>query len=598
MADRKITELANITGANLADADEFVVVDASADETKAITFGELKSGLDTATGFVRITGDTMTGALDVQSTITADGLTVETDQGNISISSTASLINFERAGSSYLRATNAAGNFFFITGGDEFVTLRRMAISSDGDISFYEDTGTTAKFFWDASAESLTLGGSSEPSVAAGELNLVGPSTTNNTAQASLSFYDGGSNDLASIQSYRGGSFSDGELAFEVAQGGAAPAEAMRIDSSGNVGIGISNPFYNLVVSSGGASGIEFAPAYSGTANLVQHYSRSGAVYVDAVNEAAQHRFNIGGSEKMRIDSSGNVGIGTGSPSDTAGFGTTLDIQGTTGGILYLRDSSSPTTQYGYIGYYGQGTERLDISNANSSGTIRLSTAGTERMRLDSNGNLLVNRSSAFTTAKTEIQSDAGDPLTLALNTINTDGNILSFYKAGAPVGSIGSYSGTDTYVTGGSGNSTGVVITSGAVVPSGSAGATNTNVNLGLSVAGRRFKDLNLSNAVIQSLVKATTTATTQVAIETFAHASHDGAKVVITAATSADTYVTELLIATNGTTAVATEYGQIGTGSALATYDVDISGADVRILATPASTTSTTFRVAMTLT
>ena len=64
MADRKITELANITGANLADADEFVVVDASADETKGITFAELKSGLDTATGFVRITGDTMTGDLN------------------------------------------------------------------------------------------------------------------------------------------------------------------------------------------------------------------------------------------------------------------------------------------------------------------------------------------------------------------------------------------------------------------------------------------------------------------------------------------------------------------------------------------------------
>ena len=113
-----------------------------------------------------------------------------------------------------------------------------------------------------------------------------------------------------------------------------------------------------------------------------------------------------------------------------------------------------------------------------------------------------------------------------------------------------------------------------------------------------KRFKDLYLSNAVVQDGVKQTTTATTQVTLETFAHASHDGAKVVITAATSADTYVTELLIATNGTTAVATEYGQIGTGSALATYDVDISGADVRILATPASTTSTTFRVAMTLT
>ena len=108
----------------------------------------------------------------------------------------------------------------------------------------------------------------------------------------------------------------------------------------------------------------------------------------------------------------------------------------------------------------------------------------------------------------------------------------------------------------------------------------------------------VKLHEDLVQDEVKATTTATTQVAIDTFPHASYDGAKAVITAATSADTYVTELLIATNGTTAVATEYGQIGTGSALATYDVDISGSDVRILATPASTTSTTFRVAMTLT
>lgn len=73
MADRKITELTNITGANLADGDEFVVVDASADETKALTFAELKAGLDTSTGFVRISGDTMTGTLGVP----------EIDQGKI-----------------------------------------------------------------------------------------------------------------------------------------------------------------------------------------------------------------------------------------------------------------------------------------------------------------------------------------------------------------------------------------------------------------------------------------------------------------------------------------------------------------------------------
>ena len=63
MADKKISQLTNITGADLVSADEFVVVDNSLNETKAITFEELKNAFDTATGFVRITGDTMTGNL-------------------------------------------------------------------------------------------------------------------------------------------------------------------------------------------------------------------------------------------------------------------------------------------------------------------------------------------------------------------------------------------------------------------------------------------------------------------------------------------------------------------------------------------------------
>ena len=40
-----------------------------------------------------------------------------------------------------------------------------MRIYNNGDISFYEDTGTTPKFFWDASAESLGIGTSSPQSI-------------------------------------------------------------------------------------------------------------------------------------------------------------------------------------------------------------------------------------------------------------------------------------------------------------------------------------------------------------------------------------------------------------------------------------------------
>jgi O-glycosyl hydrolase len=94
-----------------------------------------------------------------------------------------------------------------------------------------------------------------------------------------------------------------------------------------------------------------------------------------------------------------------------------------------------------------------------------------------------------------------------------------------------------------------------------------------------------------------ATLTTTSQTSIATFAVATFDAAKVVITANNGTDTYITELLVAHDGTTAVATEYGQLSTDTFTVAYDVDISGGNVRILATPPAVTSTTFKVIKTL-
>jgi hypothetical protein len=109
-------------------------------------------------------------------------------------------------------------------------------------------------------------------------------------------------------------------------------------DASGNVGIGTSSPGANLDVVGGmklsgqlmaGTSGSIFSPLVSaayvaGTSNL---YLRniSGTNRIDSYNDpitatyplqlnASQCAFYIADAEKMRIDSSGNVGIGTGSP--------------------------------------------------------------------------------------------------------------------------------------------------------------------------------------------------------------------------------------------------------------------------------------------
>jgi hypothetical protein len=61
---------------------------------------------------------------------------------------------------SYVSNATGSGNLEFHTGRSETGSdiLKRMDIALDGDISFYEDTGTTAKFKWDSSLERLGIG--------------------------------------------------------------------------------------------------------------------------------------------------------------------------------------------------------------------------------------------------------------------------------------------------------------------------------------------------------------------------------------------------------------------------------------------------------
>ena len=125
MADRKISELTNLTGANLADDDEFPLVDTSADETKAITFGEFKTALDTATGFVRITGDTMTGNLSMGDNVKAifgngsdlqiyhDGsnsYVQDTAAGELILKSNGPSISFQKGDGTELFTVNTSGS--------------------------------------------------------------------------------------------------------------------------------------------------------------------------------------------------------------------------------------------------------------------------------------------------------------------------------------------------------------------------------------------------------------------------------------------------------------------------------------------------------
>ena len=122
-------------------------------------------------------------------------------------------------------------------------------------------------------------------------------------------------------------------------------SEKMRIDSSGNVMIGIASSSTKFTVSGTNASGAiasQLQNLDTGSSSVTQSnvYHGSGTNmtlqvgngYTAIINStSAPMLFSTNNSERMRIDSSGNVGIGTSSPNASA----ILDAQSTTKGVRF-----------------------------------------------------------------------------------------------------------------------------------------------------------------------------------------------------------------------------------------------------------------------
>jgi hypothetical protein len=93
-------------------------------------------------------------------------------------------------------------------------------------------------------------------------------------------------------------------------------AERMRIDSSGNVGIGTSSPTYPLQVYKATAGNIvRLGSTRTLDISNSDNGAYLGAIWDRDINSAGGiHTWSVEGNERMRINSSGNVGIGTSSP--------------------------------------------------------------------------------------------------------------------------------------------------------------------------------------------------------------------------------------------------------------------------------------------
>jgi len=172
------------------------------------------------------------------------------------------------------------------------------------------------------------------------------------------------------------------------------------IDSSGNVGIGTSsltggNTILNLSrTGSGAGCNMQFANSHNGAFYVGLAGNTSGDAILHSADGTAGMAFGTGNTERMRIDSSGIVLVGT----DSVGYsGVDLTVGDTADSQNGLAIQTS-TTGNGYL-LFGDGSGaaayRGQINYKHGDDYMAFHTANAEAMRIDSSGNLLVGTTSA-----------------------------------------------------------------------------------------------------------------------------------------------------------------------------------------------------------
>jgi hypothetical protein len=217
----------------------------------------------------------------------------------------------------------------------------------------------------------------------------------------------------AGTPSYQGGDTNTGifypaadTIAF--AEGG---AEVMRIDSSGNVGIGTVSPSVKLEVSgrvlgdslvAGNAVYIWSQNRMSLGASYGIESQQNSPLFMLTQGVAQPIVFGTNGTERMRITSAGDVGIGTSSPSEKLSVTGNVTATGTNTSATYFHRSIAPATESNIetsLITTGNGANQRaglfatnDYTNTLATGLIfktNATTGGaTERMRIDSSGNV------------------------------------------------------------------------------------------------------------------------------------------------------------------------------------------------------------------